>query len=62
MLFCCRRILGRLRNTDEPVPVVVREQTYFDDVVRYGVIATALWGVVGFLMGHLLRFNWLSQH
>lgn len=27
------------------------QSEYFDDVVRYGVIATVFWGVVGFLVG-----------
>ncbi|MGB0960374.1 MAG: cytochrome-c oxidase, cbb3-type subunit I [Halocynthiibacter sp.] len=30
---------------------------YFDDVVRYGVIATAFWGVVGFLVGTFIAFQ-----
>ena len=28
-----------------------RQSEYFDEVVRYGVIATVFWGVVGFLVG-----------
>ena len=28
-----------------------RKSEYFDDVVKYGVIATVFWGVVGFLVG-----------
>jgi cytochrome c oxidase cbb3-type subunit 1 len=28
-----------------------------DGVVRYGVIATALWGVVGFLVGTFIAFQ-----
>ncbi len=39
-----------LRKTDEPVrPAPANE--YMDDVIRAGVIATAFWGVVGFLAG-----------
>ncbi len=39
-----------LRRTDEPAqPAPANE--YMDDVVRAGVIATAFWGVVGFLAG-----------
>ena len=29
----------------------VQQSEYFDEVVRYGVIATVFWGVVGFLVG-----------
>ena len=57
MLFAAVAFIITLRNTDEPVPVSVREQSYFDDVVRYGVIATAFWGVVGFLMGTFIAFQ-----
>lgn len=39
-----------LRRTDEPAqPAPANE--YMDDVIRAGVIATAFWGVVGFLAG-----------
>ncbi|HSX74835.1 MAG TPA: cbb3-type cytochrome c oxidase subunit I, partial [Shinella sp.] len=27
------------------------DEGYFDDVVKYGVVATVFWGVVGFLVG-----------
>ncbi|WP_158966766.1 cytochrome-c oxidase, cbb3-type subunit I [Chachezhania sediminis] len=33
------------------------ETEYFDSVVRYGVIATAFWGVVGFLVGVVIAFQ-----
>jgi len=33
------------------------ETGYMDDVVRYGVIATAFWGVVGFLIGTYIAFQ-----
>jgi cytochrome c oxidase cbb3-type subunit 1 len=45
-----------LRNTGEdakPAP----QNEYLDGVVRYGVIATALWGVVGFLAGTFIAFQ-----
>ena len=35
----------------EQATSALAETQYQDDVVRYGVIATALWGVVGFLVG-----------
>jgi cytochrome c oxidase cbb3-type subunit 1 len=44
-----------LRNTDEPV--AEPELGYMDDVVRAGVIATAFWGVVGFLAGTFIAFQ-----
>jgi len=37
-----------IRSMDRPV---VPATGYMDDVIRAGVIATALWGVVGFLVG-----------
>ena len=47
-----------LRNTDEPVaPKVDLSGEYMDGVVRAGVIATALWGVVGFLAGTFIAFQ-----
>ncbi|MFN3261697.1 MAG: cytochrome-c oxidase, cbb3-type subunit I [Pikeienuella sp.] len=33
------------------------ETGYMDGVVRYGVVATALWGVVGFLVGVYIAFQ-----
>ena len=41
-----------LRNTDEPVRVdPTQDGIYFDGVIRAGVIATAFWGIAGFLVG-----------
>ena len=57
MIVAAVAFLVTLRNTDEPIPVAVREQSYFDGVVRYGVIATAFWGVVGFLAGTFIAFQ-----
>ncbi len=39
------------RFTFAPVSAPARDTEYFDEVVRYGVIATVFWGVVGFLVG-----------
>jgi len=47
--------LYTLRRTDEPKPAP--ELGYMDDVVRAGVIATAFWGVVGFLVGVYIAFQ-----
>ena len=46
-----------LRNTDEPVRQVDLSGEYMDGVIRAGVIATALWGVVGFLAGTFIAFQ-----
>ena len=36
---------------------MVDPNTYMDGPVRYGVIATAFWGVVGFLVGVVIAFQ-----
>ena len=36
---------------------VAAETGYMDDVIRAGVVATALWGVVGFLAGTYIAFE-----
>ena len=47
-----------LRNTDEPQPLAPDPMSGYDDgVVRYGVIATAFWGVAGFLVGVFIAFQ-----
>ncbi len=47
-----------LRNTDEPVALAPDPMSGYDDgVVRYGVIATAFWGVAGFLVGVFIAFQ-----
>ncbi|MEL7150052.1 MAG: cytochrome-c oxidase, cbb3-type subunit I [Pseudomonadota bacterium] len=47
-----------LRNTDEPVALAPDPISGYDDgVVRYGVIATAFWGVAGFLVGVFIAFQ-----
>jgi|TARA_R110001583_G_scaffold195166_1_gene369816 cytochrome c oxidase cbb3-type subunit I len=43
-----------LRTTGD---VKAQPEGYFDGVVRYGVIATAGWGVVGFLVGTFIAFQ-----
>jgi cytochrome c oxidase cbb3-type subunit 1 len=45
-----------LRRTEEPV-IPADQTSYMDGVVRAGVIATALWGVVGFLVGVIIAFQ-----
>ena len=34
-----------------------RESEYFDEVIKYGVVATVFWGVVGFLVGVVIAFQ-----
>src|SRR6056297_4267067 len=46
-----------LRQTEEPVTKVDLSGEYMDGVVRAGVVATALWGVVGFLAGTFIAFQ-----
>lgn len=40
---------GRQRNVDK--------SGYFDEVIRYGLIATVFWGVVGFLVGVIIALQ-----
>ncbi|HCX67911.1 MAG TPA: cytochrome-c oxidase, cbb3-type subunit I [Rhodobiaceae bacterium] len=49
--------LWTLRHTDEPRAQVDLSGEYMDGVVRAGVIATCLWGVVGFLAGTFIAFQ-----
>lgn len=45
-----------LRRTDAPA-VQTDTNGYFDGVVRAGVIATGLWGVIGMLVGVIIAFQ-----
>ncbi|MEE4121293.1 MAG: cytochrome-c oxidase, cbb3-type subunit I [Paracoccaceae bacterium] len=49
-------MLWAVRTADEP-KAPVDQTAYMDDVIRYGVIATAFWGVVGFLAGTFIAFQ-----
>ena len=57
MLVAIGLFIWTLRRTDEPGPRVDTSMQYNDGVVRAGVIATALWGVVGFLVGVTVAFQ-----
>ncbi|MGR3520946.1 MAG: cytochrome-c oxidase, cbb3-type subunit I, partial [Roseovarius sp.] len=46
-----------LKHTDEPGARGDLSGEYMDGVVRAGVVATALWGVVGFLAGTFIAFQ-----
>ena len=56
MLVAGGMFIYTLRRVGEPV-VPVPQTEYFDSVVRAGVIATCLWGVVGFLVGVVIAFQ-----
>ena len=56
MLVAGGMFVWALRQIDEPAPVIDKRQ-YMDDVVRWGVIATTFWGVVGFLVGVVIAFQ-----
>lgn len=45
-----------LRTSDEPQKIAP-EGAYFDGVIRAGVIATAFWGIAGFLVGTFIAFQ-----
>ncbi|WP_039019066.1 cytochrome-c oxidase, cbb3-type subunit I [Halocynthiibacter namhaensis] len=55
MLVAGGLFLWTVRRADEiPAPVTGE---YMDDVIRYGVVATTFWGVVGFLAGTFIAFQ-----
>jgi len=56
MLVAGGMFLWVLRRMDEP-RVPARQDEYLDSVIRYGVVATAFWGVVGFLVGVIIAFQ-----
>ncbi|MEP3332509.1 cytochrome-c oxidase, cbb3-type subunit I [Sedimentitalea sp.] len=57
MLVAGGLFLYTVRRTDEPEPAPAPQTEYFDSVIRAGVIATAFWGVVGFLVGTFIAFQ-----
>ena len=58
MLVAGGLFLYTLRRTGEAKPAAGSLQNeYFDSVVRAGVVATAFWGVVGFLVGTFIAFQ-----
>jgi cytochrome c oxidase cbb3-type subunit I len=69
MLAAAIAFLFVLRKAGDPRPNLQHE--YFDDVIRAGAIATAFWGVVGFLVGVViasqlafpqLNFEWAQGY
>ena len=57
MVVSAGLFLHTLRRTDEPGTGPAPQNEYFDSVVRYGVVATSFWGVVGFLVGVVIAFQ-----
>ncbi len=55
MLVAGGLFLMNVRRIGEPEAVTATG--YMDDVVRYGVVATTFWGVVGFLAGTYIAFQ-----
>ncbi len=56
MLIAGAMFLWEVRQTDEPrIPAPQNE--YMDGVIRAGVIATAFWGIAGFLVGVIIAFQ-----
>ncbi len=56
MLVSGGLFLWTLRKTGEPKPQIALD-AYQDGVVRAGVIATAFWGMAGFLVGTFIAFQ-----
>ncbi|MEO1780131.1 MAG: cytochrome-c oxidase, cbb3-type subunit I, partial [Pseudomonadota bacterium] len=56
MLIAGALFLYEVRRTDEPV-LAAPQNEYLDSVVRAGVIATAFWGIAGFLVGVIIAFQ-----
>ncbi|SIT76631.1 cytochrome-c oxidase, cbb3-type subunit I [Pontibaca methylaminivorans] len=46
--------IGLLRNTSFLPAAPVDQSSYMDGPIRYGVLATVFWGVVGFLVGVII--------
>jgi cytochrome c oxidase cbb3-type subunit 1 len=56
MVIAAGMFVWVLRSIDEP-PVVHDTTGYSDGVIRAGVIATAFWGLTGFLVGTFIAFQ-----
>ena len=70
MLAAAATFIWTVRGIGEAKPAISQNE-YFDGVVRAGVIATAFWGVVGFLVGvwvaaqlafPSLNFDWAQPY
>uniref|UniRef100_UPI00396CB66E cbb3-type cytochrome c oxidase subunit I n=1 Tax=Paracoccus sp. TaxID=267 RepID=UPI00396CB66E len=56
MLVAGGLFLWVLRRVDEPI-AIPDPREYMDGVIRAGVVATVLWGIVGFLVGVVIAFQ-----
>ncbi len=56
--------IGRVGSEEKRAFTDSRRDVYYDEVIRWGTIATVFWGVVGFLVGVFiaaqLTFPWLN--
>ena len=50
-------LLRRVSFAPVAVPTSQQKTEYFDEVIRYGLIATVFWGVVGFLVGVVIALQ-----
>ena len=57
MVIAAVLFLRVLRQTDEAPGVAAPMTDYNDGVIRAGVIATAFWGIAGFLVGTFIAFQ-----
>ncbi len=58
MVIAFAMFIWVLRNTDEPRQAgPAQDGIYADGVIRAGVIATAFWGIAGFLVGTFIAFQ-----
>ena len=51
-----------MRKTSFEPQAPVDESAYMDEPIRYGVIATVFWGVVGFLVGVFIAVQLAFPH
>ena len=56
-LVCAIAFVALARRMGEPARMPDDPNTYFDGVVRAGVIATAFWGIAGFTVGVIIAFQ-----
>ncbi|AYG64006.1 cytochrome-c oxidase, cbb3-type subunit I [Rhizobium jaguaris] len=50
-------LVRRIDFSAEAVSAKAKKGAYFDEVIRYGLIATVFWGVVGFLVGLVIALQ-----
>jgi cytochrome c oxidase cbb3-type subunit 1 len=50
-------LLRRIKFSTASGETADDQSGYFDEVVRYGIIATTFWGIVGFLVGVVVAFQ-----